>query len=78
MGVFPAITAGQFGIKHNGTNYGIMFCGFAIGGFLGPYLAAALRETELGLYSMAFLAAGALSLTGCVLAFILRNSLDRA
>ncbi len=78
MGVFPAITAGQFGIKHNGTNYGIMFCGFAIGGFLGPYLAAALRETELGLYTMAFLAAGVLSLAGCVLAFMLRNSVDRA
>lgn len=75
MGIFPAITAGQFGIKHNGTNYGIMFCGFAIGGFLGPYVAATLQETALGLYSMAFLVAGALSLIGCVLALLLRRLL---
>lgn len=36
MGVFPGLTADQFGVKNNSVNFGIMFCGFAIAGYSGP------------------------------------------
>lgn len=73
MAVFPSITAGRFGIQNNGTNYGIMFCGFAAGGFLGPRFASMFRVSSLGLYSKAFVIAGAMCLVGFILAVIVKK-----
>lgn len=70
MAVFPALTADRFGMKNNGTNYGIMFCGFAAGGFLGPYLAAVFRVTDLGLYAMGFVIAGSMCILGAILSLL--------
>lgn len=50
MGVFPALTADSFGVKNNGVNYGIIFIGFAFGGYIGPILATALKAST-GSYS---------------------------
>lgn len=36
MGVYPGLTADQFGAKNNSVNYGILFIGFALAGFFGP------------------------------------------
>lgn len=77
MAVFPAITSNRFGVRNNGVNYGIMFCGFAIGGLLGPRFAAMFRVTDLGLYSMAFIIAGIMSAVGIILAFVVKKRCDR-
>ena len=76
MSVFPAITSEQFGIKNNGTNYGIMFCGFAAGGLLGPYLASAFRISSLGLYNKAFIISGTLCLAGLCLSIIAKRAIN--
>ena len=46
MGVYPALTAENFGPKNNAINYGVMFIGFALGGFIGPKIFTGLMESS--------------------------------
>lgn len=71
MGIFPALTAETFGIRHNGVNYGFMFIGFAVGGYVGPKMLTALKVTNLGIYSMAFVIAAIMAAAGAIIAAIL-------
>lgn len=72
MGIFPALTADMFGPKNNGVNYGIMFCGFALAGYLGPILAANIKASN-GNYTMAFMIAASMSIIGVVLTILVQN-----
>lgn len=72
MGIFPALTADAFGPKNNGVNYGFMFTGFALGGYIGPMMAASIKTANNGDYSMAFLLAAAMSVAGIILTFVTR------
>ncbi len=71
MGIFPSITADTFGPKYLGMNYGVMFTAFGVAAFVGPRLAATVKEAQHGDYTYAFLIAAALSLVGIVLTMIL-------
>lgn len=73
MGVFPALTADCFGAKNNGVNYGIMFSGFALGGYIGPVMAATIKASNNGDYTNAFLIAAAMSICGIVVTVIVRK-----
>lgn len=73
MGIFPAVTAENFGIRNNGVNYGFMFIGFAVGGYIGPKLATALKITDMGMYSMAFVIAAVMAAAGIVIAAVLNK-----
>ena len=53
MGIFPGFTADQFGARHNGVNFGIMFIGFALSGLLSPTILNHLYRSQ-GSYSTAF------------------------
>lgn len=66
MGIFPGFTADQFGTKNNSVNYGIMFIGFALAGFLGPMGMSALRQVS-GSYITSF----QLGIVLCVIGLIL-------
>ncbi|MEG0919382.1 MAG: OFA family MFS transporter [Anaerovoracaceae bacterium] len=68
MGIFPALTADSFGAKNNGMNYGFMFAGFAIGGYIGPRLAASMSAG--GVYTTAFLISGVMCVIGIFLVFV--------
>jgi OFA family oxalate/formate antiporter-like MFS transporter len=71
MGVFPGFTADQFGVKYNSVNFGIMFSGFAIAGYVGPTIMTnTLKST--GSYKGAFLIGIAFSIGGLILTFIYR------
>lgn len=70
MGVYPALTADAFGPKHNGVNYGIMFIGFALGGYIGPILANNLYDST-GSYSTPLFAVGIMAVAALVLLLIL-------
>ncbi len=72
MGIFPAVTADNYGLKNNGINYGIMFIGFAVGGFIGPKIAASVR-TASGTYATAFVVAGILAVCGIALSILIRQ-----
>lgn len=71
MGIFPSITADAFGSRHLGVNYGLMFTAFGMAAFVGPRLAAVVKEAHQGDYAWAFLIAAALSLVGIVLTLFL-------
>lgn len=67
MGMMASVTADTFGLKYLGVNFGIMFLTIAIAAFVGPRLAAIVRETQNGDYSLAFLIAAALCGLGLLL-----------
>ena len=69
MGIFPGFTSSQFGSKNNSTNYGIMFVGFALAGFLGPSAMKTVYE-KTGSYQPAFLIAIGLAVLGIGAAFL--------
>lgn len=72
MGVFPGFTADQFGAKNNSVNFGIMFSGFAIAGYVGPTIMTnTLKAT--GSYKGAFLIGIAFSIAGLLLTFVYRS-----
>ena len=69
MGVYPGFTADEFGTKHNSVNYGIMFIGFAISGYLGPTIMKNVYSANQS-YSMAFVIAIVLCIVGFALTFV--------
>lgn len=70
MGIFPSITADMFGPKNLGMNYGIIFTAYGAAAFIGPRLAARMKEINNGDYTSAFLIAASLSIVGVVLTLI--------
>ena len=71
MGVYPALTADNFGPKNNGINYGIMFIGFALGGYVGPKFFTSLMEQSGVSYAMPLTIVGAFGIVAIVLIFLL-------
>lgn len=71
MGVFPGFTAGQFGMKNNSLNYGVMFIAFSVAGVLGPMIMSN-NYAKTGSDSTAILIALALSVVGFALTFVYR------
>lgn len=72
MGVFPGFTADQFGQMNNSVNYGIMFIGFALAGYVGPTIMSTVYRST-GDYHPAFLIAMGLAGVGIVLSLLYRK-----
>lgn len=36
LAVFPSVMADLYGLKNFGTNYGILYTAWGVGGFIGP------------------------------------------
>lgn len=75
--IYPPLTGETFGTANLGTNYGIMFLGYAIGAWIGPRLATSLFTEEAG-YRNAFFGAAAICAVGLALVFVLKASAQRA
>lgn len=60
ISLIPAATADFFGAKNLGTNYGIVFTGWGVGGVFGPMIAAYLVDLT-GTYATAFVIAAVIS-----------------
>lgn len=71
MGVYPGFTADQFGAKNNSVNYGIMFIGFALAGYVGPTIMSKVYAAD-GAYKRAFIITMGLVAVGLVLSFVYR------
>ncbi|MDW6003576.1 L-lactate MFS transporter [Vibrio mangrovi] len=71
MGVFPGLTADQFGVKNNSVNFGIMFSGFAVAGYTGPTI---MRNVFGATHSFkdAFLIGIVFCVAGLILTYIFR------
>ena len=71
--MFPAFTLDRFGPKYNGSNYGCMFFGYAIGAFVGPVIGAAFKDAGSAPYSIGLLIATLICIVGLVLSIVLKR-----
>ncbi|MBC7001043.1 OFA family MFS transporter [Photobacterium sp. BZF1] len=53
LAVFPSLMAQFYGLKYYGTNYGILYTAWGMGGFIGPMLAAFVVDAT-GSYQIAY------------------------
>lgn len=72
MGVYPGFCAEQFGPKNNGVNYGIMFCGFALAGIIGPKVLLSVGGSDFSNANAAYIVAAVIGCAGVVLTFVYR------
>jgi OFA family oxalate/formate antiporter-like MFS transporter len=76
LSLFPLLTKGLWGLKNFGTNYGILFTAWGVGGFIMSRLSQMLTARS-GSYSSSFFIAGILLLAGLVLTLIIRSRLTK-
>jgi hypothetical protein len=70
----PAVCADYFGSKYLGTNYGLLFTGFAVSGFFGPTVVSSIVQSDpVNGYKTVFTAFVLLAAIGGALAFLLRK-----
>lgn len=71
--MFPAFTLDRFGSEHNGSNYGFVFFGYAIGAFVGPVVAAAFKDMGEAPYSIGLVVAAIVCFAGVILSLVLKK-----
>jgi len=71
MGMMASLTADSFGSKHLGVNFGIMFLAVGIAAYVGPRLAAAVKASNNGDYSQAFIIGSLLNVAGALIALVM-------
>jgi len=69
--LFPMITAGTFGTKFIGQNYGWVFLAYGIGGIFGPIMGGKLGD--MGNFPLAFTICGVLCLAAAVIISLVRQ-----
>ncbi|MGL5511726.1 MAG: MFS transporter, partial [Sporomusa sp.] len=77
LGIFPSITADNFGVKCLGINYGVMFTAYGLAAIIGPRLAAVVKQSSNGDYQFAFLLAGVMSLIGIALTLAISSKVKQ-
>jgi len=76
LALFPATTWDWFGIKNAGTNYGLIFTAWGVGGLVGPIVAGQIIDTT-GSYEMAYIVSAVLLIVAAVLAVFTRRPRPR-
>jgi OFA family oxalate/formate antiporter-like MFS transporter len=71
--LFPSITADYFWLKNLGVNYGLVFTGWGIAGVIGP-MAGGLAADKTGSYTISYIIAGVLLLTGTFLVKYMKST----
>ncbi len=71
LGIFPSITADNFGTKNLGVNYGFVFTAFGLAAIIAPRMAAVIKESSGGDYGRAFIISALLSIAGIILTLII-------
>src|SRR5699024_6760319 len=54
LALFPATTWDWFGLKNSGTNYGLIFTAWGVGGCVGPIMAGRIIDATGG-YGVAYI-----------------------
>ena len=71
LAVFPSVLADLYGLKNFGTNYGILYTAWGVGGFIGPVLAGWSVDT-FGRYDLAYSLCAALVFVAAILLFFVK------
>lgn len=61
--VFPAATGDFFGMKNFGVNYGLIFCGWGVGGIVGPLLGGFVADAT-GTYTISYIVSAIMLIVG--------------
>lgn len=72
LSLFPSLTKDKWGLKNFGTNYGIVFTAWGVGGFVMGRLSEMIQAATQS-YTYSFIVAAALLLIGAVMAFSLKT-----
>jgi MFS family permease len=72
LSLFPSLTKDNWGLKNFGTNYGIVFTAWGVGGFFMGRLSQMLIAST-GRYTTSFLTAAALLVVGAFLTLTLKG-----
>jgi len=65
------MTADYFGVKNLGTNYGLVFTAWGVGGVVGPLIGGIVRDTA-GTYDMTYTIAAIAWGVGLAMSFFLK------
>lgn len=68
LSLFPSTTAGYFGTRHLGVNYGLVFTAWGVGGVFGSMTAGTIVDAT-GSYGAAYAIAAGLSIVAALLTF---------
>ena len=71
LSLFPSVTKDNWGLKNFGTNYGLVFTAWGVGGFVMGRLSQMLIAKS-GAYTSSFLTAAALLIVGIILTLTLK------
>jgi OFA family oxalate/formate antiporter-like MFS transporter len=72
LSLFPSLTKDSWGLKSFGTNYGIVFTAWGVGGFVMGRLSQMLQAAS-GNYNASFMTAGVLLVLGGIIALTLKE-----
>lgn len=72
LSLFPSLTKDLFGLKDFGSNYGLMFSAWGVGGFVFPRLAQSL-VAQSGTLDIAYMTTAALLVFCSIMAFYSRS-----
>jgi MFS transporter, OFA family, oxalate/formate antiporter len=75
LSLFPSFAKDLWGLKNFGTNYGVLFTAWGIGGFVMGRLSEML-QAKTGSFDLCFAAAGLMLALGASLALLLREKRD--
>jgi MFS transporter, OFA family, oxalate/formate antiporter len=73
LSLFPSIAKDNWGLKNFGTNYGVLFTAWGVGGFVMPILHQNLYNRLGHVYTYSFLAAAIFLFVGAGLTFALKK-----
>ena len=73
LSLFPSFTKDLYGLKNFGTNYGILFTAWGVGGFVLSRASQMLQASYQGSFTSSFVSAGILLMLGGVLTLILKG-----
>lgn len=66
LSVFPTVISDYYGMRDFGINYGVLFTSFGVAGFIGPQIAAIIRDFT-GNYGFAYIVSAILLATCFIL-----------
>lgn len=72
LALFPATTWDWYGLKNAGTNYGLIFTAWGVGGLIGPIVAGQIIDTT-GSYNGAYIMSAVLLLIAAILGIITKR-----
>lgn len=76
FGIFPSITAENFGTKNLGNNYGVLFISYGIAAVFAPMLAAFVKQSTGG-YNFAFAFATGAAVAGILLTLFIKSQVKK-